>query len=66
MLRWALGREDVWTFYATWSAERMGGLLTLYADGRVTTVSEDITRVTGAPARGFERFAQDHLAAFAA
>lgn len=47
-----------------WTAEWLGELLALYADGRAEQVGRDVERVTGHQPKDYRQFATDHRAAF--
>ncbi|HEV2861757.1 MAG TPA: SDR family oxidoreductase [Pyrinomonadaceae bacterium] len=49
-----------------WLLDALERLNELFASGRAAAVSEDVPRVTGRPARTFDEFARDHVAAFEA
>lgn len=48
-----------------WTAERLGELLALYADGLAAKTSRAVQRLTGRPPRSYRQFALDHRDAFA-
>lgn len=52
--------------WPAWAVERMGELFELYGRGEAETVSADVERVVGRPARSYRQFAADHRKAFAA
>jgi uncharacterized protein YbjT (DUF2867 family) len=47
-----------------WLAEDFGKLNARFASGASSTVSDDVARLTGRPARSFAAFAAEHAAAF--
>ena len=47
-----------------WYAERLGELLSLFAEGVAEAISPDVQRVTGRPPRTYRQFASDHVERF--